>query len=54
MQQNHFAFFFFGVYFFPDSLYWRFRRDNTAKKALGGRSLDMVIYGGSFGGAWEE
>ena len=30
MQQNHFAFFFFGVYFFPDSLYWRFRRDNIA------------------------
>jgi len=30
MQQNHFAFFFFGVYFFPDSLYWRFRKDNTA------------------------
>jgi hypothetical protein len=25
-----------------------------AQKALGGRSLDMIIYGGSFGGVWEE
>jgi len=25
-----------------------------AQKALGGRSLDMIIYSGSFGGVWEE
>ena len=28
--------------------------NSLAKKAPGGRSLDMIIYSGSFGEAWEE
>jgi len=31
-----------------------FQLNSLAKKAPGGRSLDMIIYTGSFGGAWEE
>jgi hypothetical protein len=31
-----------------------FQLNFIAKKALGGRSLDTIIYSGSFGEAWEE
>jgi len=31
-----------------------FQLNFLAKKAIGGRSLDMIIYSGSFGGVWEE
>ena len=33
IQQNHSAFSFFGVYFFPSLCIWRFRRDSTAKNS---------------------
>ena len=33
IQQNHFAFSFFEVYFSPNLCIWRFRRDNTAKNS---------------------
>jgi len=31
-----------------------FQLNLLAKKALGGRTLDMIVDSGSFGGAWEE
>jgi len=34
---------------------WRLSKLHpVAKKAPGGRSLDMIVDSGSFGGAWEK